>query len=45
MNKANTFYEIQDAVAFNNPIDEKNEFYTDFSGFRKGFSEKKFLSI
>lgn len=41
MNKANTFYEIQDAVAFNNPIDEKNEFYTDFSGFRKGFSEKK----
>lgn len=41
MNKANTFYEIQDAVAFNNPIDEKNQFYTDFSGFRKGFSEKK----
>ena len=41
MNKANTFYEIQDAVAFNNPIDEKNEFYTDFSGFRKGFNEKK----
>ena len=30
MNKANTFYEIQDAVAFNNPIDEKNEFYSDF---------------
>lgn len=41
MNKANSFYEIQDAVAFNNPIDEKNEFYTDFSGFRKGFNEKK----
>lgn len=41
MNKATTFYEIQDAVAFNNPIDEKNEFYTDFSGFRKGFNEKK----
>ncbi|MCG3702138.1 hypothetical protein L5F41_08545 [Aliarcobacter butzleri] len=41
MNKANTFYEIQDAVAFNNPIDEKNEFYTDFSGFRKGFNERK----
>lgn len=41
MNKANTFYEIQDAVAFNHPIDEKNEFYTDFSGFRKGFNEKK----
>ena len=41
MNKANTFYEIQDAVAFNNPIDEKNEFYTDFSAFRKDFSEDK----
>ncbi|MCG3693153.1 hypothetical protein [Aliarcobacter butzleri] len=41
MNKANTFYEIQDAVAFNNPIDQNNEFYTDFSGFRKGFNEKK----
>ena len=41
MNKAKDFYDIQDAVAFNNPIDEKNEFYTDFSGFRKGFSEKK----
>lgn len=41
MKKANTFYEIQDAVAFNNPIDEKSDFYTDFSGFRKGFNEKK----
>ena len=41
MNKATDFYDIQDAVAFNNPIDEKNDFYTDFSGFRKGFNEKK----
>lgn len=41
MDKAVKFYDIQDAVAFNNPIDEKDKFYTDFSGFRKGFSEKK----
>ena len=41
MNKAISFYDIQDAVAFNNPIDEKDDFYTDFSGFRKGFNEKK----
>lgn len=41
MEKATNFYQIQDAVAFNNPIDEKNEFYTDFSGFRKGFNEIK----
>lgn len=48
MKKANKFYEIQDAVEFNNPIDDKDEFYTDFSGFRKGFSENKiykFLNI
>ena len=41
MEKATNFYQIQDAIAFNNPIDEKNQFYTDFSGFRKGFNEKK----
>lgn len=41
MDKAVKFYDIQDAVAFNNPIDEKDQFYTDFSGFRKGFNEKK----
>lgn len=50
MKKANTFYEIQDAVAFNNPIDNDDnaEFYTDFSKFRKGFHENKifkFLNI
>ena len=48
MKKANDFYEIQDAVEFNNPIDDKDEFYTDFSGFRKGFHESKiykFLNI
>jgi len=48
MKKANDFYEIQDAVEFNSPIDDKDEFYTDFSGFRKGFSESKiykFLNI
>ena len=45
MKKANNFYEIQDAVAFNNPIDEKDEFYTDFSGFRKGFSENKIFKL
>lgn len=43
--KATNFYEIQDAVAFNNPVDEKNLFYTDFTGFRKDFSEKKFFKL
>jgi len=43
--KATGFYEIQDAVAFNTPIDETHEFYTDFSAFRNDFKEKKFYKI
>lgn len=43
--KATKFYQIQDAVAFNNPIDNTNPFYTDFSGLRKDFSEKKLYRL
>jgi hypothetical protein len=39
--KANNFFEIQDAVAFNIPVDDKHLFYTDFSNFRNDFKEKK----
>ena len=38
--KATDFYDIQDSVAFNTPIDEKHNFYIDFSGFRSDFKEK-----
>lgn len=38
--KAEDFYEIQDAVSFNTPVDEKHLFYTDFSNFRNDFKEK-----
>jgi len=38
--KAQNLYEIQDAVAFNTPIDDKHPFYIDFSGFRNEFKEK-----
>lgn len=41
MKKANNFYEIINAVEFNNPIDNNDEFFTDFTGLRKGFSEKR----
>lgn len=43
--KATKFSQIQDAVAFNNPIDNTHEFYTDFSGLRKDFSEKKLYKL
>ncbi|MFA6138332.1 MAG: hypothetical protein WC667_09615 [Sulfurimonas sp.] len=45
MSKANNFYEILNAVEFNNPIDETDEFFTDFSGLRKGFNEKKIFKM
>lgn len=45
MNKAMSFYNILNSVEFNNPIDEKNEFFTDFSGLRKGFNEAKIFKI
>lgn len=43
--KANSFYEILNSVEFNNPIDDKDEFFTDFSGLRKGFSENKIFKM
>ncbi len=43
--KATKFYQIQDAVAFNNPVDNTSPFYTDFSGLRKDFSEKKLYRL
>lgn len=45
MKKANNFYEILNAVEFNNPIDENDEFFTNFSGLRKGFSENKIFKM
>jgi flagellin-specific chaperone FliS len=45
MKKANNFYEILNAVEFNNPIDETDEFFTDFSGLRKGFNENKIFKM
>lgn len=39
--KANDFYEIQDAVAFNIPVDSEDIFYTDFTSFRSDFTDKK----
>ena len=45
MAKANNFYEILNAVEFNNPIDETNDFFTDFSGLRKGFNENKIFKM
>ena len=39
--KATNFYDIQDAVASNVPVDDKHEFYIDFSKFRSSFKEKQ----
>ncbi len=39
--KATDFYAIQDAVSSNVPIDDKHEFYIDFSEFRSSFKEKQ----
>ena len=39
--KATDFYKIQDATASNIPVDEKHDFYVDFSEFRRSFQEKK----
>lgn len=39
--KAYDFYDIQDAVAFNIPVDKDNPFYTDFTLYRTDFTEKK----
>lgn len=39
--QAKDFYSIQDAVAFNIPVDEAHPFYTDFSTFRSNFHESK----
>jgi hypothetical protein len=39
--KAVDFYDIQDAVAFNIPVDEKNPFYVDLTPYRSDFTEKK----
>ena len=39
--KAKNFYDIQDAVAFNIPVDTDDEFYTDFTSFRANFTDKK----
>lgn len=39
--KATDFYAIQDAVASNIPVDEKHEFYIDFSKYRSSFREQQ----
>ncbi|MEA3354757.1 MAG: hypothetical protein U9Q33_13175, partial [Campylobacterota bacterium] len=45
MKKANDFYEILNAVEFNNPIDNNDEFFTNFSGLRQGFNENKIYKM
>lgn len=45
MKKASNFYEILNVVEFNNPIDETDEFFTDFSGLRKGFNENQIFRM
>ncbi len=39
--KAENFYQIQDAVAFNVPVSSDSPFYTDLTPYRKDFTEKK----
>lgn len=39
--QAKDFYSIQDAVAFNIPVDEEHPYYTDFSALRSDFHESK----
>ena len=39
--KAVDFYDIQDAVAFNIPVDSDNPFYVNFTPYRADFTEKK----
>ena len=39
--KAHDFFSIQDAVASNVPVDNKHEFYTDFSNYRASFKERQ----
>jgi len=45
MEKANDFYSILNAVEFNSPVDKDDDFFTDFKGLRKGFSEKKIFKM
>lgn len=39
--KADDFYDIQDAVAFNIPVSSENAFYTDLTPYRSDFTDKK----
>ena len=39
--KAENFYDIQDAVAFNVPVDNGNPFYVDLTPYRSDFTEQK----
>ena len=39
--KAHSFFSIQDAVASNIPVDDKHEFYIDFSKYRASFKERQ----
>ena len=43
--KANNFSEIYDATFYNNPIDNRSPFYTNFLGLRKSFSENKIYKL
>jgi len=45
MKQAKDFYEILNVVEFNNPIDETDEFFTDFSRLRKGFNENQIFRM
>lgn len=45
MEKVTDFYNIINAVEFNHPIDETDDFFIDFSNLRKGFSENKIFKM
>jgi len=45
IDKAEKFSQIIDATSYNNPIDNNNNFYTNFAGFRKDFNENKIYRL
>lgn len=45
MKKATDFYDILNSIEFNNPIDENNNFFQDFSNLRQGFNEKRIFKM
>lgn len=45
LSKAKGFYQIQDATAFDIPVDSASDFYIDFSPYRNNFTNKVFRHL